>query len=166
MWLATVVNKILLDSAIIGINVGSRLLNVLKKRIWQMQSAYKKARKSGGTPAKRLLNTWKNTSYKVNIYYSEIEVMDLSKKNEKLQKEKRLLEDKLTFESVKRRRLEKDIGILEETVKAKEIKYKRKFKQLVKKIARISANKKGRGPARKKSSRTTQNNTKQESESN
>jgi hypothetical protein len=123
------VNKILLDSAIIGINVGSRLLNVLKKRIWQMQSAYKKARKSGGTPAKRLLNTWKNTSYKVNIYYSEIEVMDLSKKNEKLQKEKRLLEDKLTFESVKRRRLEKDIGILEETVKAKEIKYKGKFKQ-------------------------------------
>ena len=122
-------NKILLDSAIIGINVGSRLLNVLKKRIWQMQSAYKKARKSGGTPAKRLLNTWKNTSYKVNIYYSEIEVMDLSKKNEKLQKEKRLLEDKLTFESVKRRRLEKDIGILEETVKAKEIKYKGKFKQ-------------------------------------
>jgi hypothetical protein len=40
-----------------------------------------------------------------------------------------LLEDKLTFESVKRRRLEKDIGILEETVKAKEIKYKGKFKQ-------------------------------------
>jgi hypothetical protein len=42
MWLATVVNKILLDSAIIGINVGSRLLNVLKKRIWQDEDDLKR----------------------------------------------------------------------------------------------------------------------------
>lgn len=143
-------NKILLDSAIIGVKVGSRLLNIFKKRISLILSVYKKARKAGGTPTKRLLNTWKNTNFKVNIYYTEIDVIDLSKKNEKLQREKRALEDQLEVESAKRIRLENDMNILEETVKTKEIAYKGKFKQLVKKIARITANKKGRGPANKK----------------
>ena len=67
------------------------MLYVFKKRISVLQSAYKKTRKTRGTvhQSKGYFNTLKNSSYKVNIHYTEIEVMDFSKKNEKLQNDKR-----------------------------------------------------------------------------
>lgn len=148
--MTTVINSILIESGIRGVKVSSRLFNIFKKRFSILQSAYKRARKSGGTPANRLVNSWKNSTYSLSVHYNEIEVIDLHRENEKRKCEKRSLEDALELESAKRIRLEGEVNVLEKTVKKKEIAYKGKFKQLVKKIARLTGNKKVRGPDKKK----------------
>lgn len=150
-WLAAVVNKILVESGIRGVIVGSRILSALKTKIISLHSAFKRASKSGGKSIKKLLNVWKvGPKYSLTIYYNEIELINLEKENNELRGEKRALEQSLVNESTKRMRVEEKLKSVTNLVKKNEKMYKQKFKQLVKKVAKINSNKKSRGPDKKK----------------
>ena len=142
-WLAAVVNKILVESGIRGVLLGSRLLNVLKRKIITLHSAFKRASKSGGRSLNKLLNVWKvGPKYHLTIYYNEIELVTLEKGNNELKGEKRALEQSLLKESSKRIKVEEKLNVLKNTVEKKKNFYKSKFKQLVKKISKLRTNKK------------------------
>ena len=148
-WLAAVVNKILVESGIRGVLLGSRLLNVLKKKIITLHSAFKRASKSEGRSLNKLLNVWNvRLKYHLTIYYNEIELVTLEKENNELKGEKRALEQSLLEESSKRMKVEEKLNILKNTVEKNKHLYKSKFKQLLKKISKLRTNKKVRGPAR------------------
>ena len=83
-------------------------------------------------------------------YYNEINVVDLEKENAQLKGKKRALERSSEMESAKRMKVEEKLNMLNDTVEKNKVVYKGKFKQLVKKIAQLRANKKVRGPAKKK----------------
>ena len=148
-WLAAVVNNILVESGIRRVLLGSRLLNVLKRKIITLHSAFKRASKSGGRSLNKLLNVWKvGPKYHLTIYYNEIELVTLEKENNELKGEKRALEQSLLEESSKRMKVEEKLNILKNTVEKNKHFYKSKFKQLLKKISKLRTNKKVRGPAR------------------
>lgn len=70
-WLAAVINRILVQSGLRGVIVGSRIINVFKKKLSTMYSAMKRATKSGGRNVKLLMNAWQfGAKYKFTIYYA------------------------------------------------------------------------------------------------
>ena len=151
MWLAAVVDDILLKSGICSVIIGSRVLNVFKKKIYSLYSALKRASKSGGNSVKRLMNVWEvGPMYRFTIFYNELEVVHLENENKKLKREKRMLEQSLEEESSKRMRTEEQLKTVTNTVESNKKMYKQKFKKLVNKVAKLSSNKKARGPDKKK----------------
>ena len=54
--------------------LNSRILNVFKKKISVLQTAYRPASKAGGQSLAKLLNGWKTgPKYQFKIYYNEVE---------------------------------------------------------------------------------------------
>ena len=54
--------------------LNSRILNVFKKKISVLQTAYRRASKAGGQSLAKLLNGWKTgPKYQFKIYYNEVE---------------------------------------------------------------------------------------------
>ena len=149
-WLTLVVNDILLKAGIAGIKLSNRLLALFRKKISCLQSAYKRANKAGGRQAAKLVNTWRESTYTIRVHYHETEIGELKKANETLRGEKRNLETALEAELSKRMKVEEDLEVLKKINNKNKIAYKGKFKQLVKKIARLSTTKKSRGPAKNK----------------
>ena len=150
-WLTVVVNAILHKSGIYCINLNNRILSLFGSKISKLKLAYKQASRKGGRQVLKLVNAWKDSTFKISIHYEETDVGGLKKENLELTGEKRKLEDALEAESVKRAKVESDIKILTETTAKNKLKYKGKFKQLVKKIAKLQCNQKTRGPDKKKS---------------
>ena len=77
--------------------------------------AYKQASRKGGRQVLKLVNAWKDSTFKISIHYEETDVGGLKKENLELTDEKRKLEDALEAESVKRAKFESDIKVLTET---------------------------------------------------
>jgi phosphoenolpyruvate carboxylase len=112
----------------------------------------KRASKSGGKNVKLLMNKWEiGSKYKFTVFYSELDAVNVEHENRKLKGEKRKLEESLEEETSKRMRTKDQLKKAENTMKSGEEKYRKKFKQLVNKVAKLSsANKKSRGPEKKK----------------
>ena len=97
------------------------------------------------------MNTWEfGSKYKFTIYYNELDSVNVEHENRRLKGEKRMLEESLKEETCKRMRTEDQLKKAENTVKSNEEKYKKKFRQLVNKVAKLSSNKKSRGPEKEK----------------
>ena len=160
-WLTVVVNAILHKSGIYCINLNNRILSLFGSKISKLKLAYKQASRKGRQVLK-LVNAWKDSTFKISIHYEETDVGGLKKENLKLTGEKRKLEDALEAESVKRAKVESDIKILTETTAKNKLKYKGKFKQLVKKIAKLQCNQKTRDLTKRNLLTSSQDNTRHE----
>ena len=58
--------------------VNKRILNVFKKKISILHTAFKRASKSGGKALKKLVNGWKfGPNYKFKVFYNEVDVLKL-----------------------------------------------------------------------------------------
>ena len=58
--------------------VNKRILNVFKKKISILHTAFKWASKSGGKALKKLVNGWKfGPNYKFKVFYNEVYVLKL-----------------------------------------------------------------------------------------
>ena len=58
--------------------VNKRILNVFKKKISILPTAFKRASKSGGKALKKLVNRWKfGPNYKFKVFYNEVDVLKL-----------------------------------------------------------------------------------------
>lgn len=79
-----------------------------------------------------------------------MEVVCLQNENKKLKEEKRVLEQSLEEETTKRIRVEEKLENTTNLANQNKEEYKKKFKQLVNKVAKLSSKKKSRGPARGK----------------
>ena len=61
--------------------VNKRILNVFKKKISILHTAFKQARKSGGNALKKVVNGWKfGPNYILKVFYNEVDVLKLKKK--------------------------------------------------------------------------------------
>ena len=126
--MATIVKRILkdLESGAGDVVTNSRIINVFKKKISIIQTAFKKASKLGGSTLKRLVNKWKTgPKYSFKVFYNEVDVIKLKSQYEALQGEKRELEDAVTEETVKRRRLEEKLQSALEKAGKREEYYKK-----------------------------------------
>ena len=151
-WLALVIDNILLKSGIHGVMVGSRIVNVFKKKIYTLFLAFNRAMRAGGKSLTKLVNVWDvGPKYQFTIYYNELNVVNVAQENRQLKGEKRKLENDLQEESNKRMHTEEELNATRALLVSNQKKYKQKFKQLVNKVARLSTNKKCRGPDKKKS---------------
>ena len=151
LWLAAVVDKILLQSGIRGVMVGQRILNVFKKKIISLQSAFKRASKSGGKCVTKLLNVWElGKKYRFTIYYKELDVVNIEYENRKLKGEKRKLEESLEEETARRLKTEEQLKTVKDEVETSKKTYKKKFRDLVNKVAKLNRKKNSRGPDKKK----------------
>ena len=149
--LATTVNRILEESGIRGLIVNERILNVFKKKISLLQTAFKKVNRLGGKSVKKLLDVWKNGKpYRFKIYYNELEAASLQQQNLLLKKGKRELETELVQEQVKRQKVEEQLEEALQKADRKGSFYKKKFRQMASKIAKLQKNKNTRGPQKKK----------------
>lgn len=132
--------------------VGSRIVNVFKKKIYTLFSAFNRAKRAGGKSLTKLMNVWDvGPKYKFTIYYNELDVVNVAQENRQLKGENRKLENDLQEESNKRMHTEEELNATRALLVSNQKKYKQKFKQLVNKVARLSTKKKCRGPDKKKS---------------
>lgn len=141
--------KILRESEIRGVVINSRILNVFRKKISLLHSAFKKASKSGGKSIKKLIDAWKAKNHSFKIFYHELENNSLIEENQQLRGQKRKAELDLAAEQAKRLKIEQEFeDVIRDSENRKE-QYKQKFKRLAKKAARMQ--KKGqRGPNKSK----------------
>ena len=144
-----IVEKILRESEIRGVVINSRILNVFRKKISLLHSAFKKASKSGGKSIKKLIDAWKAKNHSFKIFYHELENNSLIEENQQLRGQKRKAELDLAAEQAKRLKIEQELkDVIRDSENRKE-QYKQKFKRLAKKAARMQ--KKGqRGPNKSK----------------
>ena len=151
-WLSAVVQHILRKAGISGVIIGNRILNVFRKKIGTLSSKMKCATKVGGRAVKALVNVWEiGPKYKFTIFYNELDIVNFENENKELKGEKRKLEQNLEVETTKRLRAEEQLKSLNNEVKAVKEKSKKKFKQIVNKVAKLISNKKTRGPDKNKS---------------
>ena len=76
--ISSVVKKILEDLGAHNVEVNKRILNVFKKNISILHTAFKRASKSGGKALKKLVNGWKfGPNYKFKVFYNEVDVLKL-----------------------------------------------------------------------------------------
>lgn len=90
-WLSSVIDKILLESGIRGVIVGSRIINVFRKKIYGLFSTFNRtAKRTGGKSKTKLMNEWDvGPKYKFTIYYNELDVVNVEQENRQLKGEKR-----------------------------------------------------------------------------
>ena len=138
--IASVVKKILEDSGAHNVEVNKRILNVFKKKISILHTAFKRASKSG-------------PNYKSKVFYNEVDVLKLKGDCDRLRSEKRALEECLTEQAAKRICLEEKLKTALEKSQKKDEESKRRFKRLAKKVADMCLEKRSRGQAMKKSFR-------------
>ena len=81
--IASVVKKILENSGAHDVEVNKRILNVFKKKISILQTAFKRASKSG-------------PNYKLRVFYNEVDVLKLKGDCDRLRGEKRALQERVT----------------------------------------------------------------------
>ena len=146
--------KILEDSGAHNVEVNKRILNVFKKKISILHTAFKRASKSGGKALKKLVNGWKfGPNYKLKVFYNEVDVLKLKGDCDRLRGEKRALEECVTEQAAKRICLEEKLKTALEKSQKKDEESKTRFKRLAKKVADMCLEKRSRGPAKKKSFR-------------
>ena len=138
--IASVVKKILEDSGAHNVEVNKRILNVFKKKISILHTAFKRASKSG-------------PNYKSEVFYNEVDVLKLKGDCDRLRGEKRALEECVTEQAAKRICLEEKLKTALEKSQKKDEESKTRFKRLAKKVADMCLEKRSRGQAMKKSFR-------------
>ena len=73
--IAAVVKRIFEESGVGDVVVNIRILNVFKKKISSLQTAYRRASKTGEKSLAKLLNGWKTgPKYQFKIYSNEVAV--------------------------------------------------------------------------------------------
>ena len=138
--IASVVKKILEDSGAHDVEVNKRILNVFKKKISILHTAFKRASKS-------------EPNYKLKVFYNEVDVLKLKGDCDRLRGEKRALEECVTEQAAKRICLEEKLKTALEKSQKKDEESKRRFKRFAKKVADMCLEKRSRGQAKKKSFR-------------
>ena len=157
----SLIERILKESGIEGLAVNSRIINVFKKKISLLHSAFKKAAKKGGRHLGELTDSWKRKNYSFKVYYHELNINAVIKEKEVLQAQKRKLETSLGNEQAKRLKIQEKIDKALEGQKKVKKYHQDKFKALARRVAKLQ--KKGRrGATSKRHSQTIQPDTKQE----
>ena len=147
--IAGIVEKILKESGIRGVVINSRIVNVFRKKISLLHSAFKKASRSGGKTMKKIIDSWKAKNYSFKIFYHELQNTSLIEENQQLRGQKRKAELDLAAEQTKRLKIEQRLQDVIRDSENRKKQYKEKFRRLVKKAARM--HKKGqRGPNKSK----------------
>ena len=101
-------------------------------------------KKKGGSSVRRLLDQWKSTTYAFTVYYQELDKASLLQENKEVRGQKRVLGENVVNEVAKRLKVE------EQQQEKSSGFYKKRFKDLARKVARM--NKKNlRGPQKNKS---------------
>ena len=150
--IAAIVKKILEEAGARNVLVKKRILNVFKKKISILHTAFKQASKSGGNTLNKVVNGWKfGANYKLKVFYHEVDVLKLKSDCDRLRGEKRALEECVTEQAAKWICLEEKLKTVLEKAQKKDDENKRRFKRLAKKVADMCSKKKSRGPAKKKS---------------
>ena len=143
------------EAGVCGVIVNSRIINVFRKTFGLLNAHIKRERKKcGGSGDKRLLGKWRDQTYKVKIFYHEIDNYLIEKENQDLREQKRTLEESLEEETTKRQKLEKKLYKAERSCSY----LRRRFQSLVKKVAKM--NQKGARAPKKKLLASTQSTTK------
>ena len=76
--IAAVVKRIFEESGVGDVVVNNRILNVFKKKISLLQTAYRCASKAGEKSLAKLLNGWKTgPKYQFNIYSNEVKSFEV-----------------------------------------------------------------------------------------
>ena len=76
--IAAVVKRIFEESGVGDVVVNIRILNVFKKKISLLQTAYRRASKAGEKSLLKLLNGWKTgPKYQFNIYSNEVQSFEV-----------------------------------------------------------------------------------------
>jgi len=129
------VEKILRESGILGVVINCRIINVFRKKISLLHSAFKKASRSGGKNIKKLTDSWKAKNYSFKIFYHELQNYSLIEENQQLRGQKRKAELDLATEQAKRLKLEQKLeDVIRDLEKRKK---KQKFRKSVKEAARM-----------------------------
>ena len=134
------IKKIFKASGIEGVVINSRVINVFKKKISILNSKLKSAGNFGGRQAKKLLDAWKSNTYSFKIYYHELDAKKVATENQDLRSHKRKLEHDLANEEAKRLKVEEKLDKVLNQRKSDKQYYKKKFKALAKRVAKIQGN--------------------------
>ncbi len=100
----------------------------------------KKAGSLGGRQIRKLLDAWRKSSYSFKIYYHELDAKKVATENQVLRSNKRKLEHDLADEEAKRLKVEQKLERVLNRTKSDKKYYKRKFKALAKRVAKIQGN--------------------------
>ena len=131
------IKRIFEESALRGVIINSRIINVFKKKISLLFSALKKAGQKGSRHVKKLKEKWQKETYSFKVFYDEIETCQLHQKNRGLRGQKRKLEASLANEQAKRLKVEEKLEQVLKKTEKKDKNYKKKFKILARKIAKL-----------------------------
>ena len=71
------IKRIFEESALRGVIINSRIINVFKKKISLLLSALKKAGQKGSRHVKKLKEKWQKEAYSFKVFYDEIETCQL-----------------------------------------------------------------------------------------
>ena len=107
--IAGILEKILRESGIRGVVINCRIINVFRKKISLLHSAFKKASRSGGKNIRKLIDSWKAKDYSFKIFYHELQNHSLIEENQNLRGQKRKAELDLAAEQAKRLKLEQKL---------------------------------------------------------
>lgn len=138
-WSARI-RRIFEESALKGLILNNRIVNVFKKKISLLLSALRKAGQKGGRHVKKLKEKWQKETYSFKIFYNEIEACQLQEENRGLRGQKRKLEASLADEQAKRLKVEEKLEQVLNKAEKDEKKYEKKFKILARKIAKLQIN--------------------------
>ena len=78
------IKRIFEESALRGVIINSRIINVFKKKISLLLSALKKAGQKGSRHVKKLKEKWQKETYSFKVFYNEIEACQLQQENRAL----------------------------------------------------------------------------------
>jgi uncharacterized protein HemX len=131
------VEKILRESGIRGVVINCRIINVFRKKISLLHSAFKKVSRSGGKSIRKLIDSWKAINYSFKIFYHELQNNSLIEENQQLRGQKRKAELDLAAEQAKRLKIEQKLEDVIRDSENRKKQYKEKFRRLVKKAARM-----------------------------
>ena len=129
--------RIFEESALRGVIINSRIINVFKKKISLLLSALKKAGQKGSHHVKKLKEKWQKEAYSFKVFYDEIETCQLHQENRGVRGQKRKLEASLANEQAKRLKVEEKLEQVLKKIEKKDENYKKKFKILARKITKL-----------------------------
>ena len=82
--------RIFEETGIRGVVVNNRIINAIRKKIGSLCAELKGVKKkSGGFGVKSLINKWRDQTYKVKIFYYELDKYAIKKENQDLRGNKR-----------------------------------------------------------------------------
>ena len=131
------IKRIFEESALGGVIINSRIINVFKKKISLLLSALKKAGQKGSRHVKKLKEKWQKEAYSFKVFYDEIETCQLHQENRGVRGQKRKLEASLANEQAKRLKVEEKLEQVLKKTEKKDENYKKKFKILARKITKL-----------------------------